>query len=577
MAIAINPVTGGSGVFNWVDGTGPIDSINLTLEKTWSINLAAASTLDIELKDDGPLKGAEFALYVDDVLVGWSTATTDEGHFKGILNDYLLGAGTHTVKAVVTKLDKIPVPFIGSIPSFIGIGEYKFSDIRLVNAPPVVVNNKLVPALGACQLGVKIGSDDLLVTDANGDPLTYTITKMSDGVILIHGVPAEKGSTFTQADIDGGYVQILGGDISSSSLYDSFEFSVSDGTSSVTGTFKAPYGGFDTIQKAPVYGGYWGGNGNDFLRGTDAADNMSGGNGCDLMIGGKGNDQMHGGEGNNKLFGGSGNDMLTGGNGDDLLDGGDNADQIHGNGGNNIIFGGNGSDTITAGEGNDLVWGGCCADTIHVNGGNNRVDAGEGNDTVTAGNGNDTIILGTGDDVVFANGGLNKFQLGGVAGALSDGNDQYTGGNNADKYALFLDDRAGNAAGWGNDTINGFRIAEGDQLVAFNPKAGFWDNDADLTSLVASDFVNASRGTGGNAGDLTLTFGSGPSQSSVTMKWFFWDNGSFGTTNGSANVTDGQLLSILKAAVQDGASVGVSGSDFLAKAHNYISHDFMIA
>jgi Ca2+-binding RTX toxin-like protein len=577
MAVTVNPTTGGSGVFEWVDGLGPIDLIGLNPTDSWQITLTSASTLDIRLKDAGLLDGAEFTLTIDGNPVAWSSTGTVDGHFQGTLNDYLLGTGTHTVRAVVTKLDKIQIPFVGSIPSLVGIGEYSFSDIRAVNAPPVIANKSLVPNLGSCDLGAILGPDDLKATDANGDPLTYTITKMSDGAILVHGVLADEGTTFTQADIDAGYVQLLGGDISSTTLTDSFDFTVSDGMASVGGTFKAAYGPFDTVQKAPLYGGYWGGNGNDFLRGSDAADNMSGGNGCDLMVGGKGNDQMNGQEGNNKLFGGSGNDMLTGGNGNDLLDGGDNADQLHANGGNNIVFGGNGSDTITAGEGNDLVWGGCCADTIHVNGGNNRVDAGEGNDTVTAGNGNDTIILGTGDDVVFANGGINKFQLGGLAGAASDGNDQYTGGNGADKYALFLHDRGGNGAGWGNDTINGFRISEGDQLVAFNQKGGFWDDDSDLANLIASDFVNASRGTGGDAGDLKLVLGSGATQSSLTLKWFFWDNGSFGTTIGNAAVSDSQLLSILKAAVQDGATVGASGADYLVKGQNWISHDFMFA
>jgi hypothetical protein len=115
------------------------------------------------------------------------------------------------------------------------------------------------------------------------------------------------------------------------------------------------------------------------------------------------------------------------------------------------------------------------------------------------------------------------------------------------------------------------------QLVTFNSKAGFWDNDADLNSLVADDWVAAFRGTGGNAGDLTLTFGKNAAQSSVTLKWFFWDNGSFGTTNGSSAISDAQFVNILKAAVQDGGTVGVSGSSFFADALNYISRDFMLA
>jgi Ca2+-binding RTX toxin-like protein len=442
------------------------------------------------------------------------------------------------------------------------------------NVPPSIVNNELSPALGACDVGAMLGTDDLLSTDPDSSTLTYTLNDLPAGTLLINGEIAGAGATFTQDDINSGYVQLLAGP----ALGDSFNFSVSDGEGgSTNGTFTAPYAAYDTTQTAPQYGGYWGGNGNDYQLGTVNADNMSGGNGCDLMVGGGGNDQMSGGEGNNRLFGQDGDDNLSGGSGNDLLDGGAGHDQMHANGGNNWLFGGSGNDNMSAGDGNDRMWGGSGSDTIHANGGNNRIDAGADNDTVTTGNGNDTIILGTGNDTVYANGGTNKFQLGGIAGALSDGNDQYTGGSGADKYALFLDDRAGNAAGWGSDTINGFRISEGDQLVAFNSKAGFWDNDADLNSLVSDDWVTAFRGTGGNAGDLTLTFGKNAAQSSVTLKWFFWDNGSFGTTNGNSAISDTQLVDILKAAVQDGGTVGVSGSSFLADAHNYISRDFMLA
>jgi len=446
--------------------------------------------------------------------------------------------------------------------------------VNPVNDAPVIVTSTLNPALGACSTGAVLGADDLSSTDVDSSTLIYTLDSLPSGVLLINGEMADAGDTFTQQDINAGLVQLLGGP---NQTGDSFNFTVRDGDGGATsGTFNAPYAAYDTVQTAPQWGGYWGGNGNDYQLGTANADNMSGGNGCDLMVGGDGNDQMHGQEGNNRLFGQGGDDNLSGGGGNDLLDGGAGNDQLHANGGHNWLFGGGGADTMSAGEGNDRMWGGGGNDTINANGGHNRIDAGGGNDTVTAGNGDDTIILGTGSDVVYANGGNNKFKLGGIAGAISDGDDQYTGGWQADKYALYLHDRDGNEAGWGNDVINGFRISEGDQLVAFNPTAGFWDDETSLASLITSGFVSGTRGTGGNAGDLTLNFGTGAVQSSVTLKWFFWDNGSFGTTNGSSSISNAQLISILKAAVQDGGSVA-SGSDFLTEAHNYVSRDFMLA
>jgi hypothetical protein len=85
------------------------------------------------------------------------------------------------------------------------------------------------------------------------------------------------------------------------------------------------------------------------------------------------------------------------------------------------------------------------------------------------GEGND-YQLGTANSDNMS-GGNDEFQLGGIAGAVSDGDNQYTDGSGADKYALLLND---NAAGWENDKINSFRILEGDQLVAFNSTDGFW-------------------------------------------------------------------------------------------------------
>ncbi|WP_152046474.1 calcium-binding protein [Aureimonas psammosilenae] len=450
-----------------------------------------------------------------------------------------------------------------------------------VNQAPVIDQHTLSPVLGACDTHARLGADDLHATDAEGAALTYTVTAASVGTLLVNGEIAGVGTHFTQSDIDAGRVTLYGGAVqpaANGTFSDSFHFSVSDGVNAVAGSFDAAYAGFDNVQTQAQWGGYWGGSGKDYLLGTNGADNMSGGDGCDTLIGNKGDDNLHAGEGNNRVFGGEGRDNLTGGNGNDLLDGGADDDQISGNGGNNILFGGAGNDRITANDGNDVVFGGDGNDQIDVNGGNNRVNGGAGNDRITTGNGNDTIVAGAGDDVVYANGGNNKIQLGGVSGAVSDGNDQFWTGNGADKFALFLEDRDGKAAGFGNDTINGFRIAEGDQLLAFNSKAGFWDNKADLASITQNGFVSGARSADG--GDLTLFFAKGQAnESSVTLKWFFWDNGQF-LSNDERSTAFGQyiaadkLAGILEDVMQDGSSVGVSGTDFVAKGLNYVAGDF---
>ena len=76
--------------------------------------------------------------------------------------------------------------------------------------------------------------------------------------------------------------------------------------------------------------------GDDFLTGTQVADQILGFGGNDTITGLEGADTLNGGNGNDSLDGGEGADILVGGNGDDLLIGGT---------GTNQLFGGLGTDT----------------------------------------------------------------------------------------------------------------------------------------------------------------------------------------------------------------------------------------
>lgn len=345
------------------------------------------------------------------------------------------------------------------------------------------------------------------------------------------------------------------------------------------------------------------------LYGYAGNDRLEGGAGSDLLDGGSGRDRLSGGGGDDRYViddpadlvveaAGAGSDTVLasvsyalpvhvenlslsgrealsafGNAQDNVLTGNEAGNLIVGNGGNDTLFGEGGADTLIGGEGDDRISGGAGDDLIHANGGDNRIDAGAGKDVITAGNGDDVIVGGAGDDLIYANHGRNLFQLGGVREAATDGDDQIWAGSGGDTYALFFEDAEGGAAGFGHDTINGFRLAEGDRLLLFNEKAGYWDDPNTLEALVDAGQLTGTRSADG--GDLTLTFAEGrAADSALTLKWFFWDNaarlseGERGTAFG-AEIRTADLTGILRETIEDGGSVGVSGPDFRSVAADF--------
>lgn len=513
----------------------------------------------------------------------YGTLTLDaDGSFRYRPDRNYNGADSFTYKANDGDADSDPVTVALTV--------------NAVNDAPVVRRSALDSPLGNCDMGATIGRDDLAARDAEGDPLTYTLASLpATGTLLIGGLAARLGDSFTAEDIAAGRIQYLAGPVvpvqpvntrngpidgagvELSDFFEGFEFVVTDGQGGYGyGSFAMPWERYATVQTLPQWGGYWGGDGNDYQKGTGASNNMVGGGGCDLMLGGGGNDSMYGQDGDNKLFGEAGNDQLNAFGGDDLLDGGLGRDTLDAQGGDNWLSGGDGNDVLTAHDGDDTMLGGTGQDTIHANGGDNAIDAGAGNDTVTANEGDDTIIGGAGDDLIYANGGNNLFQLGGVASWRSDGNDTFYANGGADRYALLLQDRDGKAAGWGTDTIWSFRIAEGDQLVAFHGTAGFWDSAAKIAARVNNGAISGSRSADG--GDLVLRFEAGAATSNLVLKHFFWNNADqltpaeqaagFGQAIGKT-----LLAGILDDAMMDG---GVSGPSFFEDAQNYVTDAFML-
>lgn len=94
-----------------------------------------------------------------------------------------------------------------------------------------------------------------------------------------------------------------------------------------------------------------GGNGNDDLFGSAAAETLRGNNGNDSLRAGSNVDSLYGGNGNDRLDGGAGNDKLYGDNGDDRLIGGLGDDWLSGGRGDDVFI----FDNAAGGSGNDRI------------------------------------------------------------------------------------------------------------------------------------------------------------------------------------------------------------------------------
>ena len=112
---------------------------------------------------------------------------------------------------------------------------------------------------------------------------------------------------------------------------------------------------------------FYGGAGNDTLKG---------GNGRDTLDGGAGDDIIQGGDGFNRLYGGFGNDLITDG---------EHSSEIHTGPGRNRVISGLGRDKIFVGPGENLITGGP--------GGNTYAVAWGGVTTITDWTEDDSLIL----------------------------------------------------------------------------------------------------------------------------------------------------------------------------------------
>ena len=228
--------------------------------------------------------------------------------------------------------------------------------------------------------------------DANGDPVTVTITPVGDDTYFGNTITAG-GGLDDPDDANGSVLISIAGPVSS------IEIVYSNGQTGTQAVYVSDVY-FDTMPEV--------GNGSDdVIDGGDGADLIDGGTGDNTISGGQGNDTITSGDGADSIDGGIGDDNITFGSGDDTVFGGDGNDTIDDIGGSNLIgdnylSGDAGNDTIWAGFGDDTVLGGTGADVLSGEEGNDTLTGGDGNDTMSGGAGNDLFVLadGSGDDVI---------------------------------------------------------------------------------------------------------------------------------------------------------------------------------
>ncbi|RIX29440.1 cadherin domain-containing protein, partial [Sphingomonas edaphi] len=469
----VNPSTGLSGVFGWDGGIGQIDSINGIVDNTWTITLSRAGTIDIRLSDGQfTIPGDVFTLYIDGVLVPWTTTYYwGSDNFNGVLEDFLLSAGTHTVTA-----------FVSGPNAYGTITEFAISAVTYVNAPPSA------PADGDGSAGATVYEDHPVGTpiglDANstdpdaGDTVSYCLGfDVRGNPILDNGqfaIDPSTGVVTLSAALDyesaaSHVLRIYATDGEGASSFTDFNITV-----------------LDAIEGTP---------GNDMLLGTPNSDYMYGYGGHDLLRGNAGNDQLNGGDGDDFLSGGLGDDVIDGGAGSDraafytdatagvTVDLNIVGPQATGQGNDTLagienVSGTPYADTLI-GDGNDnQLWGSVSAlgDGTPTGLNNDTLDGGGGNDLLTVGTGAHLLTGGTGTDTVSftENGaaepgvtvslelegaaqvtGAGSWTLNGIEN-LSGGtnNDNLTGDGNANVLAGDAGDDTLSGKG-GNDTLYG--------------------------------------------------------------------------------------------------------------------------
>ncbi len=156
-------------------------------------------------------------------------------------------------------------------------------------------------------------------------------------------------------------------------------------------------------------------SGDDFLQGTEAADEILGLLGDDTINGLSGDDTINGNEDKDLIDGGEGNDLLRGGQDNDTLLGNNGDDTTYGDKGNDLIFGGSGQDVLFGNEGDDTLNGSTENDFLNGNEGADVLYGGQGDDTLRGGIGNDILYGDRDRDLIYGDKGADS-----IFGGLGD-------------------------------------------------------------------------------------------------------------------------------------------------------------
>ncbi len=211
-----------------------------------------------------------------------------------------------------------------------------------------------------------------------------------------------------------------------------------------------------------------GGEGDDVLNGSPAADTLDGGGGADRLDGASGDDQLRPGPGADAIDGGDGSDTASfayatapvradlaaaapadpTGEGDALsgvesLEGGAGDDELRGDDGVNRLIGGGGRDVLDGRGGHDDLSGGEAEDSL---------DGGAGDDVLVGGTGADRLQGGPGRDDLAADDAVADDEERGFESSAADGApDTVLGDGGDDLLDVSSRDRA--AAGGGDDLL----------------------------------------------------------------------------------------------------------------------------
>ena len=383
-----------------LEGQGTFDLTGETLNlggNTESSN--TPPTLVNEIADDTATENSEFSLTVPadtfadtdegdtltysatladgSELPAWLTFDTATGTFSGTPAAGDVAELEITVTATDTGNETVSDTFAIAVNEFVA-----------PNTPPTVANEiGNQTATEDSEFSFAVPADTFADAD-EGDTLSYSAT-LADGSELpawltFDAATGTFSGTPAAEDVAELEITVTATDTGSETVSDTFGITINELASTeeyLVGSEEA-----DELN---------GTNGNDSIFGGLGDDSIVGGEGNDFLIGLTDNDLVEGGQGNDYLVGYDGNDSISGGEGDDILLGNQGDDSLEGGAGNDLLSGGAGNDLLSGGAGNDTLWGKEGADTFVV-------ELGQGQDTISDFiAGEDRIALGSG--VVFDN------------------------------------------------------------------------------------------------------------------------------------------------------------------------------